>query len=106
MDEKRDDEISKDTLKYLLKKNAILFWSVSPEKIEDLPLESLVEAVLNYGNMEQLRELFSEVGEERVAAIFREQIKRARKVYLPMVENYFRLYFDKYVPLKCQDHNK
>lgn len=97
IDEKRDDEMQEDTLKYLLKKNAVLFWWVPAEKIEELPLESLVEAVLNYGNIEQLRELFSKVGEEKVAAIFREQIKRTRKVYLPMVENYFRLYFDKYV---------
>ncbi len=87
-----------DTLKNLLKKNAGLFWWVPAEKIEDLPVESLVEAILNYGTMEQLRELFSEIGVEKVADIFREQVKRTRKVYLPQVENYFRLYFDKYVP--------
>lgn len=90
--------MDKKSLQELLRESANLFWWVPDDKIESLPLESLVEVVLNYGTMQQVRDLFHSMGKDTIAAIFREQIKRPRKVYLPQVEHYFTLYFDKYVP--------
>lgn len=89
----------KKSLQELLRESASLFWWVPHNKIESLPLESLVEALLNYGSMQQVRDLFNSMGKDTIAAIFREQIKRPRKVYLPQVEHYFTLYFDKYAPV-------
>lgn len=91
-------ENSELLVKQLLKKNAKLFWWVPEDKVENLPLESLVEAVLNYGTIEQVRELFDKIGLKKVASIFREQVMRPRKVYSAQVENYFTLYFNKYAP--------
>ena len=94
--------MKKKSLQELLRESASLFWWVPDNKIESLPLESLVEAVLNYGSMQQVRDLFHCMGKDTVSAIFREQIKRPRKVYLPQVEHYFTLYFDKYVPVSIE----
>lgn len=68
------------------------------DKILKLPLESLVEAILNHGSMESVRSLFEAFGIQTIAAIFRQQLQNKRPVYLPQVQNYFSLYFDKHAP--------
>ena len=58
--------------------------------------ESVVEHVLNYGNWQDVQQLFKILGLRQVAEIFRKQISGRRCNYQPMVKNYFKLYFDKY----------
>lgn len=71
-----------------------LFWST--KNYDGLSRGAIIEAVLNYGNMDDVRELFSFFGVREVANVFREQVNRPRINYRPEVKNYFQLYFQKY----------
>ncbi|MEK7622091.1 MAG: hypothetical protein AAB415_02835 [Patescibacteria group bacterium] len=71
-----------------------LFWST--KNYDGLSNGAVVEGVLNYGDMNDVRELISLLGMQEVAKIFRENINRPRINYRPEVKNYFQLYFQKY----------
>jgi hypothetical protein len=57
-----------------------------------------VEAVLNYGNWDDVQKLIKILGIKRVAKIFRQQTApdKMRCNYRPDVKHYFNLYFQKY----------
>lgn len=74
-----------------------LFWSTN--NYDGLSEGAVVEAILNYGDMNDVRELISLLGMREVAKIFREKSKKSemgRQNYRPEIINYFRLYFQKY----------
>jgi len=77
-----------------IKKRSHLVWYV--KNPEELSPEAVVEAVLNYGDFEDVKKLFSIVGIKETARIFRKQMRRTRVNYDPKVAHYFRLYFEKY----------
>lgn len=87
-------------LKALIRKNAHLFWYSKDSDKENLPLPVVVEFFLNYANQEDIKSLFTIAGIEKVARIFFEHINATgnRSNYLPVIQNYFTLYFKKYVP--------
>ena len=71
-----------------------LFWSVGDNKLSDITDELLVETILNYGTIEDVRELIKLLGLPRVAAVFYQAIvNRSRHNYFPEVANFFTLYF-------------
>jgi len=82
------------TLENFIKKRRNLVWYV--KDLEHLSKEAIVEAVLNYGDFDDVKKLFSILGIKNVARIFRKQTKRRRINYRPEIKNYFRLYFKKY----------
>jgi len=71
---------SKELSDYIQQHQA-LFWYTPPEKLDTITLSFLTETVLNWGSLDDVRELFAVAGLSNVA-----------------VENYFSLYFDKYAP--------
>jgi len=77
-----------------VKKRKHLFWST--KNYDGLSNAAVVEGVLNYGDMDDVRELLSFMGIQEVAKTFRENTNRARVNYDPKIVNYFRLYFQKY----------
>ena len=77
-----------------VKKRKQLFWST--KNYDGLSKEVVVETILNYGDMNDVRELISLLGIREVSKIFHEQISRPRINYRPEVKNYFELYFQKY----------
>ncbi len=77
-----------------VKKRKHLFWST--RNYDGLSSGAVVEAILNYGDMNDVRELIALLGMKEVAKIFRENTNRARVNYRPEVVNYFQLYFQKY----------
>ena len=82
------------TLNAFIKKRPYLTWyEAEPEALSE---EAIVEAVLNYGDFEDVKKLIVLLGIKRVATIFRSQIKRKRINYDPKIVNYFKLYFKKY----------
>jgi hypothetical protein len=82
------------TREQFIKKRKYLFWYVKePEKVSD---ESLVEAVLNLGDWDDVQKLFKLMGIKRVAEIFKKKANVPRSNYRPEVKNYFTLYFNKY----------
>jgi hypothetical protein len=84
------------TLKEFIKKRKHLIWYVSD--YDSLDTETIVEAVLNYGNWEDVQTLFRILGIQETARIFREQMsdQNARPRYDDKIQHYFKLYFDKY----------
>lgn len=77
-----------------VRKNKHLFWATN--NYEGLSNGAIIESVLNYGDMQEVRELTSILGIKEVAKIFYGQINRPRINYKPEVKNYFQLYFQKY----------
>lgn len=80
-----------------VRKRKYLFWST--KNYDGLSNEVIVEGVLNYGDMNDVRELISFLGIQEVAKIFREKSKiskMGRQNYRPEVIKYFNLYFQKY----------
>lgn len=82
------------TIGDFVRKRKYLFWST--RNYDGLSPGAVVEAVLNYGDMNDVRELVALLGIQEVAKIFHENTNRVRVNYRPEVVNYFRLYFQKY----------
>lgn len=80
-----------------IKNRPHLIWYVSD--FSALDEDAIVEAVLNFGNWNDVQELISLLGIQRVAEIFRRKSipsEMGRMNYRPEVANYFTLYFRKY----------
>jgi len=76
-----------------------LFWYSPAPKSETVSDELLVEMVLNYGNMNELRGLFTVMGIRGVAKIFFDSIgksERRKGNYHELTLNYFTLLFNRY----------
>lgn len=63
---------------------------------DNLSEEAIVEAVLNYGNFKDVKEIINIMGIKRIADIFRKKIAQKRCNLRPEIKNYFSLYFNKY----------
>ena len=82
------------TLNSFIKKKSYLFWST--KNYDNLSKEAVVEAVLNYGDFDDVKKMIKILGMKKTAAIFRKKSKQRRCNYEPKVKNYFKLYFNKY----------
>ncbi len=77
-----------------VRKRKHLFWST--KNYDGLSNAAIVEAVLNYGDMNDVRELIYLLGMQEVAKIFYENTNRMRINYDQKIINYFSLFFKKY----------
>lgn len=85
------------TIGDFVRKRKHLFWST--KNYDGLSNGAVVEAILNYGDMNDVRELINLLGMQKVAKIFREKSKKSkagRQNYCSEVISYFNLYFNKY----------
>lgn len=82
------------TVRDIIKKKPYLIWYT--KSYDSLSDEAVVEAVLNYGDWEDVQELIKILGIKKTAKIFRKQISGFRTNYRSEVKNYFKLYFNKY----------
>ena len=55
-----------------------------------------METILNYGDLDAVRQLFNKVGMKTVADIFFRQTNRSRVNYFPQVANFFTIYFNRH----------
>lgn len=58
--------------------------------------DAIVEAVLNYGDFDDVRKLLSILGLRKTYKIFKSQLKKKRVNYSPEIANYFTLYFKRH----------
>jgi len=77
----------------LVKRKHLIWYTRGYDTLADA---SIVEAVLNYGDWDDVQELIKIMGIKRVAEIFNTYAFRPRTNYFPEVRNYFKLYFDRY----------
>lgn len=82
------------TLGDFVRKRKYLFWST--KNYDGLSKDAVVEAILNYGDMNDVRELISLLGIQEVAKIFYKNTNRTRVNYDRKIVNYFSLFFKKY----------
>lgn len=83
-------------LQTFIQKRPYLLWYV--KDLSTISEEAIVEAVLNYGDMDDVNEIINILGMQKVAAIFHSQIQRKRHNYDPKIKHYFELFFKKYAP--------
>ena len=86
-------------MKKYIEERQNLFWYSSAPKSETVSDELLVETILNYGSMDDLRGLFSIMGIKNAAKIFFDSVNRSerRKAnYHELTLNYFTLLFNRY----------
>ena len=79
--------------------NQHLFWYTPAPKSETVTDELLVETVLNYGTMNNVKDLFTAMGMNNVAKIFFDSInksERRKSNYFELTVNYFTLFFNRY----------
>ena len=82
------------TAQQFIKKRPYLLWHV--KDLDRVSNEAVVEAVLNYGDFDDVKKMINILGVHRAAKIFRKQIKQKRTNYDPKIPHYFELYFKKY----------
>jgi hypothetical protein len=73
-----------------------LFWYSPAPKSETVSDELLVETFLNYGTLDEVRDLFKVMELKKVASVFERMTGRKKMNYFPEIHNYFSLYFKKY----------
>jgi len=69
------------------------------KNVENLPIESIVEHTLNYGDWDDVQKLIKIIGINNIAEIFRKQNSGLRTNYDKKMKNYFSLYFNKYAKI-------
>lgn len=77
-----------------VRKRKYLFWST--KNYDGLDAAAVLEGVLNYGDMDDVRELLKLIGIKEAAKIFYRDTHRTRVNYRPEIVNYFQLYFNRY----------
>lgn len=78
-----------------MKEKRHLFWST--KNYAGLSKAAVVEGVLNYGDMDDVRELLALLGTQEVAKIFKQHTTNQKRTnYRPEIVNYFQLYFRKH----------
>jgi len=88
-----------EAIKEYIRQHGALFWYSPEDKGETVSDELLVEHILNYGTMADVRELFRVMGLQRVAEVFFHSVslsERRRNNYTPVSANYFTLFFNRY----------
>lgn len=77
--------------------NAVLFWYIKKDKLHAISDEVLVEFILSYADLPQIKELFEIVGEQKVADIVEKNIikvkENIRQNYFKSTLNLFGQYF-------------
>ena len=84
--------------KYIEDRQAFFWYSPAP-KSETVSDELLVEHILNYGSMDDVRELFNVMDINKAANIFFNSInksERRKANYDDLTINYYTLFFNKY----------
>jgi len=87
-----------EELKQYINKHKNLFWYTPENKKLNIDNEFLVESILNYGTIEDVKELIKILGLNSVADIFYLAKGRRKGNYFPEIYHFFDLVFSKYAP--------
>jgi len=86
-------------IKEFIENHQSLFWYSPAPKSETVSDELLIEHILNYGSMDDVRELLKIMHINEAAKIFFKSInksERRKNNYHKIILNYFTLFFKKY----------
>jgi hypothetical protein len=85
-----------EEIKVYIRERKDLFWYTKEDQKENISLDFLVETILNYGSLEDCKKLFALIGIKETASIFFKNSRKDRQNYLPIVKNFFTLYFKRH----------
>lgn len=74
------------------------FWYTPEAEKQNISDSLLVETMLNYGTLDDFRELMDVLTPKRVAEVFFSATERQVKNYYPEVRHFFSLVLKKYAP--------
>jgi hypothetical protein len=83
-------------VKEFIRQHSDLFWYTPADKKEDIGPDLLLETILNYGTLDDIRSLLKIWGIGEAAKVFYSAEGRKKLNYFPEIYNYFSLYFKKY----------
>lgn len=82
------------SIRSFIEKRPYVIWHTRDFK--HLSHEAALEAVLNYGDFDDVKKIIALMGKKKAARIFQKQARSRRTNYDPKIMNYFRLYFQKH----------
>ena len=80
----------------LINKHKNLFWYTPEDQKKNISDAFLVESILNYGTLDDFRELMATLGGQRVADVFFSATGRKKGNYYPEIYHFFSLVLKKY----------
>jgi len=83
-------------IKTFIHEHRDLFWYTPEEMKEEISPDLLVETILNYGNLSEIKSLIRIMGMKEIARIFFSADERKRLNYYPEIYNFFSLLFSRY----------
>lgn len=83
-------------IKQFIRKNSHLFWYIPEHKKEDISQELLVETILNYGDMDAIRQLIRLMGIKNLSKLFAGIQGRKKLNYYPEIYHFLSLLIKKY----------
>ena len=86
----------KEELKQYIKRHKTFFWYTPENKKENISESLLVENILNYGTLDDVKQLIQIMGTDKVANIFFSAKDREKLNYYPEIYNFFSHVFTKY----------
>ena len=88
--------VNPEEIKSYIRERRDLFWYTKEDQKENISLDFLVETILNYGSLEDVKKLFALIGIKETASIFFKNSRKDRNNYLLKVKNFFTLYFERH----------
>ena len=82
-------------IKAFIRENSSLFWYTPEDKKEEISKELLVETILNYGDLDEIKKLIRILGMKEVSRVFLSAGGRKKLNYYPEIHNFFSLYFSR-----------
>lgn len=83
-------------IKQFILEHSNLFWYTPEDKKEEISDEFLVETILNYGDINDVRQLFNILGIERMSEVFSCVQGRKKLNYYPEIYNFLSNLIKKY----------
>ena len=83
-------------VKAFIRAHSDLFWYTPEDKKEDISHDLLVDTILNYGTLDDVKNLIKILRVKESASIFFNAGGRKKLNYYPEIYNFFSLYFKKY----------
>ncbi|HEX7585548.1 MAG TPA: hypothetical protein VF373_12725 [Prolixibacteraceae bacterium] len=83
-------------LKEFIHQHSNLFWYTPEDKKEEISPEFLVETIMNYGDLDAVRNLIHIMGIKQLSEIFYSLEGRKKMNYYPEVYNFFSILIQKY----------
>jgi hypothetical protein len=83
-------------IKQFIREHSSLFWYTPEDKKEEISHEFLVETILNYGNLESVKQLINLIGFDGMAEIFTGLEGRKKLNYYPEIYHFFSILVNKH----------